>query len=232
MVAMRRYLVLALAAVVLAVLFAIPQPAQAQGTADCPIRIVMEDTLLLRATPAFGTITTTLRRGDIVCLVGRNAAASWVQVSRPAPNPALLGWAPSNAFWTTVPITVLQITDGSVTPPPTNPPPTQGTYVVQRGDTVFSIARRYNITIPALVAANNIGANYLIYVGQVLVIPGTTTTPPTQPGYTTYVVKQGDYLVRIATQYGLHWSTLAQVNNIAWPYIIFAGQTLLIPTTR
>jgi LysM repeat protein len=67
-------------------------------------------------------------------------------------------------------------------------------------------------------------------VGQVLAIPGTGG--PTVPaGYTQYVVKQGDYLVKIARQYNLSWVTLATVNNIVAPWIIYPGQTLLIPAT-
>jgi len=46
----------------------------------------------------------------------------------------------------------------------------QITYVVRAGDTLFSIARRYNTTVEAIMAANRM-PNYNIYIGQVLIIP-------------------------------------------------------------
>ncbi|TFG72817.1 MAG: LysM peptidoglycan-binding domain-containing protein [Anaerolineales bacterium] len=61
---------------------------------------------------------------------------------------------------------------------PTTPPPTTpaDTYVVQAGNTLFSIAKRYGTTVSALQAANSL-RSYTIYVGQRLVIPGSGTVP-------------------------------------------------------
>jgi LysM repeat protein len=80
---------------------------------------------------------------------------------------------------------VLIIPTGGTTPPPAtpvpggNPPPATGqTYVVQRGDTLGSIARRFGTTYQAIAAANGIANPNLIYVGQTLRISGGTTTPP------------------------------------------------------
>ncbi|MFO7664235.1 MAG: LysM peptidoglycan-binding domain-containing protein [Chloroflexota bacterium] len=86
---------------------------------------------------------------------------------------------------------VLEVpTDATTTPPvttpipPPSPPPTGNiTYVVQPGDTLSKIARQYGTTVQAIVQANNIPNPNLIYVGQVLVIPGTTGGVPTpDPG--------------------------------------------------
>jgi LysM repeat protein len=63
---------------------------------------------------------------------------------------------------------------------PTQPPGTSTTYEVQAGDTLFSIARRFDTTVEAIVAANDLTDPSQIEVGQVLVIPGTsaaTSTP-------------------------------------------------------
>lgn len=66
--------------------------------------------------------------------------------------------------------------------PPTQPPPTTGTtYTVQRGDTLSAIARRFGVTVQAIASANNISNPNLIYVGQVLQIPGAGTNPPVNP---------------------------------------------------
>lgn len=201
--------------------------ASAQGTPGCPILITMFDTLFVRAAPSWqSNITATLVAGNLVCLTGRNNETTWLQVSHRTGG--VIGWAPANAFWTTVPVTTLPVTSGGPTPPPpTTPPPTQTTYIVQPGDTVFSIAQRFGITIPALVAANNIPADYRIYIGQVLIIPGATTPPPTN--YINYTVQRGDYLVKIANQYGVNWRDIAALNNIQYPYVIYAGNVLRIP---
>jgi LysM repeat protein len=81
---------------------------------------------------------------------------------------------------------VLQIPDGNATPipstpPPTTPPPTGGTYTVKTGDTLSAIARRFGTTVAAIAQANNISNVNLIYVGQVLAIPGGGSSPTPIP---------------------------------------------------
>jgi LysM repeat protein len=72
------------------------------------------------------------------------------------------------------------------TPPPTTPPPSTGTgtYVVKPGDTLSSIAARFGTTVQQLAALNGITNVNLIYVGQVLKVPGGSsggTPAPTPP---------------------------------------------------
>jgi LysM repeat protein len=235
----RRWAVLALVAVLIAASAFYAIPAQAQGVPGCPILITMFDTLIVRSSPSYGAaVSYQLKAADVVCMIGRNGASSWVQLAWPAPTSTVIGWGPASAFTTTVPITVLPVTDGStptpppvVTPPPVTPPPSGQTYVVKAGDSLFRIAQTYGVSWPALAQLNGVQPPaYVIYVGQVLAIPGTGT--PTVPtGYVQYVVKQGDYLVQIARQYNSNWYTLATVNGIVAPWIIYPGQTLLIPAT-
>ena len=52
-----------------------------------------------------------------------------------------------------------------------SPGPTTKTYVVQPGDTLYSIAVRYNTTVQALMVANNLASPNLIFVGQILNVP-------------------------------------------------------------
>lgn len=84
---------------------------------------------------------------------------------------------------TPVPVTpVPTVAPGPTTAPP--PPPTTQTYVVQPGDTLTKIAQQFGTTVQAIAQANNIVNVNLIYVGQVLTIPGTTpvqTPGPTAP---------------------------------------------------
>jgi len=201
--------------------FSVPHPAQAQGI-GCQFNILMVDTLILRTNPSWAsTISTTLLKGETVCLIGRTADTTWFQVTR---SGAVVGWGPANAFWANIPFTVLPVVGST-----TNPPPVTGqTYVVQWGDTLFSIAQRYGMNWQALAAANQIyGPYYPIYAGQTLVISAGTI--PTTPSYTTYTVQRGEYLVSIARKYGLTWQALATANNIGYPYIIYTGQVLIIP---
>lgn len=79
-------------------------------------------------------------------------------------------------------------TPGGTTPPPSNP--AQTTYTVQRGDTLYSIARRFGVTTTLLAQVNNIANPSRIYVGQVLTIPGGQGQPtnndvvlPAPPSY-------------------------------------------------
>lgn len=112
----------------------------------------------------------------------------------------------------------------------------QTIHVVQPNENLFRLSLRYGTTISAIAQANNIQNVNLIYVGQRLVIPTGGTTPPTAVppttppgGTTTYRVVFGDTLSRIAQRFGTTYQVLAQLNGIANPNLIFAGQVLRIP---
>ncbi len=134
------------------------------------------------------------------------------------------------------------------TPQPTSPPSGQETiHIVQRGDTVARIGRRYSVRIQAIVVANNLANPNHIYVGQRLIIPGATSPPtprpstatpappqPTAPpstGDTIHIVQRGDTVASIARRYGITINAIVTANNIQNPNRIFVGQRLVIPTT-
>jgi LysM repeat protein len=124
---------------------------------------------------------------------------------------------------------VLIIPDPNATPTPTptgTPQPSPTVYIVRPGDTLYSLARRFGTTVEAIARDNNIVNPHLIYVGQRLVIHGTPTTPPCTR---THVVRYGETLTSIASRYGTTVWTLAQLNNLANPNLIYAGQLLVIP---
>jgi len=103
------------------------------------------------------------------------------------------------------------------------------TYVVQRGDSLTSIAARHGITATQLAQANGLRWNAWVYVGQRLIIPGQASTPPSTATGGTYVVQRGDTLISIAARHGLSVSQLAQANGISTNAWVYIGQRLTIP---
>ena len=106
------------------------------------------------------------------------------------------------------------------------------TYTVKAGDTLYSIAKKYNLTIAALAKANNITNYNLIRVGQVLTIPGTSSPTPPPASSVKYTVKAGDTLYSIASKYKTTVSAIASANNLTNINLISVGQVLTIPVKQ
>jgi len=116
------------------------------------------------------------------------------------------------------------------TPIPTTPPAGGTRYVVKWGDTLFSIARRFGVTVWQLASYNRIYNPNLIYVGQVLIIPGTGQPHPVPPpGGGGYTVRRGDTLYSIARRFGYTVSQLVAYNHIRNPNLIYVGQLIQFP---
>jgi len=122
-----------------------------------------------------------------------------------------------------------------------------GYYVVRVGDTLDAIAWRYGVSSWSIARANGIWNPNLIYVGQLLVIPGSYPIPAPnpcpwpgacpqpipqprpQPYGCSYAVRYGDTLQAIAWRYHVDVWTLARANGIYNLNWIYAGQWLRIP---
>lgn len=118
------------------------------------------------------------------------------------------------------------------TPKPVEPGGGETVYVVQDGDNLFRIALKYNMDYNYLARYNGITNPALIYVGQKIKIPPAampTPTPAPGGGATTYTVKAGDNLFRIALRYNMSYLYLAQYNGISAPYTVYVGQVIKIP---
>ena len=102
-----------------------------------------------------------------------------------------------------------------------------GTHVVRSGDTLSAIAARNGTTVRALIEANSIKDPDHIVAGSKLRIPasGGSAAPAAA---TSYVVKQGDTLGRIASRFGTTVAAIARANNISDPNRIRIGTTLAV----
>lgn len=126
------------------------------------------------------------------------------------------------------------------------------TYTVQRGDSLWSIAKRNKITVAELASANSLGTGATLRPGQKLMIPGKIptaqdlATAPVMPAAETkaaaqpargaeavrHVVQSGESLGTIARKYQVTVGELAAANSITDPAKIRAGQSLVIPGFR
>lgn len=114
---------------------------------------------------------------------------------------------------------------------PTTSRPAQGKHVVRQGDSLWSIARRYGVTLDELTARNDLGTSSTLAVGQVLYLPGTATLASTNPqamSSTTYVVKRGDTLGRIASRFRVNIADLLGWNRLKATSVIKPGQRLVM----
>ena len=108
---------------------------------------------------------------------------------------------------------------------------TTNTYVVKSGDSLYSIARKYNTTVDEIKRLNNLSSNVLS-IGQVLKIPSSSESSNTGSGTgttNTYVVKSGDSLYSIARKYNTTVDELKRLNNLS-SNLLSIGQVLKIPS--
>lgn len=95
-------------------------------------------------------------------------------------------------------------------------------HIVQSGDTVYQISRRYDASIRSIIDANNLRPPYVLKSGARLTLP-----PPRF-----HTVRNGDTIYGISRQYNLAMNELVRSNDIAPPYHIVVGQKLKLYATR
>ena len=94
-------------------------------------------------------------------------------------------------------------------------------YVVEKGDTLYSLAKNFNVTIDDIAILNGIDPNDYLVIGQSLVIPSDKIS---------YVVTFGDSLYKISKMYGVSLRELITANpQITNPNMISVGQVINIP---
>jgi murein DD-endopeptidase MepM/ murein hydrolase activator NlpD len=110
-------------------------------------------------------------------------------------------------------------------------------HTVKNGDTVYALARRYQVKEADILLANGIADARKIYVGQKLRIPGTAeavaaaakAAPPVERLFVEYRAAAGDTLYGIARTYGISYQELAAANNFPPAYVLKAGNKIKVP---
>ena len=90
---------------------------------------------------------------------------------------------------------------------------------VRKGDTLYSISRRYNVPIRDLVEANGLTPPYTLTIGRVLRMPGARY----------HTVAKGDTLYSISKKYDVDLRSLSRINRLNEPYTLAIGQRLVLP---
>ncbi len=101
-------------------------------------------------------------------------------------------------------------------------------YVVKQGDTLWSIAKKYNMSVDKLKSINGLSTN-LLSVGQKLILTPAETNVTKDDSTNKYVVKPGDNLYAISKMYKVNISDLKNANNLKTD-LLSVGQELIIPT--
>ncbi len=95
---------------------------------------------------------------------------------------------------------------------------TPETVTVEKGDTLYSISKRYDMPLRDLIDANGLKPPYTLKVGQVLRLPASTY----------HVVSRGDTLYSISRQYNANIADLKRINNLSYPYTLAVGQKVIL----
>ena len=99
-------------------------------------------------------------------------------------------------------------------------------YTIAAGDTLFSLARRFNTTVEAILAANpGLDPNRL-FIGQRICLP--VAPPPVCPGFT-YTIQMGDTLFSLARRFNTTVEAILAANPGLDPYRLQIGQEICIP---
>ncbi|MDR1955528.1 MAG: M23 family metallopeptidase [Treponema sp.] len=97
-------------------------------------------------------------------------------------------------------------------------------HIVQKGDTIYSIARSYKIDIEALMKVNGITDPQKLQIGQQLTLPRSAGG-----GFIEYQAVKGDTLYSIARRYTVTLQSLRTANDLSAAYILKVGDVLRIP---
>jgi LysM repeat protein len=143
--------------------------------------------------------------------------------------------ASTDQVGTLAPILGTNAMPAPVVTPLTPAAPTAQEYVVARGDSFYSIGKKFGVSPNAIAKANPGVDSTRLQAGQKLQIPASTATPspvgidtPSAPPAATYTVKSGDTLTKIAREHGTTVTALRELNGLRTDRINL-GQKLKLP---
>lgn len=100
-------------------------------------------------------------------------------------------------------------------------------HVVKKGENLSYLAKKYGVSVSALMTANNLSSIHVLKIGQRLLIPASSEVT-----VQTYRVKKGDTLSDLAARFGTSAGEIKKVNGLSNPHRIRKGQKLKIPTRK
>lgn len=173
------------------------------------------------ATPVGSTTTYTVKSGDTLWKISQAtgvSAQAIVQANTLANADQL-----SVGQVLTIPSSTSTSTTGSTT--------ASATYTVKSGDTLWKISQTTGISVQTLVQANGLTTADQLSVGQVLTIPAAGNATSASSTATSYTVKAGDTLSKIAVETGVSVTGIVQINHLNNPNYLYVGEVLVLPPT-
>ncbi len=97
-------------------------------------------------------------------------------------------------------------------------------YIIQNGDNLEIIAKKFNTTTSVIKDINNMDFNPMIRVGSEIIVPKEK-----EQYFSYYIIEKGDNLYQIALKYNINPELLASLNGLTMNDYIYPGQEILIP---
>jgi membrane-bound lytic murein transglycosylase D len=100
-------------------------------------------------------------------------------------------------------------------------------HTVRKGENLSYLAKKYGVSVSAIVSVNNLSSKHVLKIGQRLLIPATSEVT-----LQSYKVRKGDTLSDLAARFGTSAGEIKKVNGLINPHQIRKGQKLKIPTRK
>jgi murein DD-endopeptidase MepM/ murein hydrolase activator NlpD len=160
------------------------------------------------------------------------------QGTLPPARPMWQGYSPAQPTPTPTPAPVSAVVRDTAAAPPVQMASGNGwsgRVTVRRGQTLYSIARNYNVPVTELARVNNVTISHAVRVGETLQVPGqyqAASAPAPRPSHgdgAAHMVRSGETLFSIGRAYNVSPFAIAEANNLPRNYSVKTGEQLRIP---